>query len=100
MGLVSDLTGNVVLDPDEEVQAAVRLVFALFEQYGSALAVVKHFTVHHLRFPERLWQRTRKGALVDIEDRDAPVCFECGSLMVRNGACYKCLNCGSTSGCS
>ena len=44
--------------------------------------------------------RPRKGALVDIEDRDAPVCFECGSLMVRNGACYKCLNCGSTSGCS
>jgi ribonucleoside-diphosphate reductase alpha chain len=43
---------------------------------------------------------TRKGALVDIEDRDAPVCFECGSLMVRNGACYKCMNCGSTSGCS
>ncbi len=43
---------------------------------------------------------SRRGALVDIEDRDAPVCFECGSLMVRNGACYKCLNCGSTSGCS
>jgi ribonucleoside-diphosphate reductase alpha chain len=42
----------------------------------------------------------KKGALVDIEDRDAPVCFECGSLMVRNGSCYKCLNCGSTSGCS
>jgi ribonucleoside-diphosphate reductase alpha chain len=42
----------------------------------------------------------KKGALVDIEDRDAPVCYECGSLMVRNGACYKCLNCGSTSGCS
>jgi ribonucleoside-diphosphate reductase alpha chain len=42
----------------------------------------------------------KKGAMVDIEDRDAPVCFECGSLMVRNGACYKCLNCGSTSGCS
>ena len=43
VGLVYDLTGKVVLDPDEEVQAAVRLVFALFEQYGSALAVVKHF---------------------------------------------------------
>ena len=64
VGLVYDPTGKVVLDPDEEVQAAVRLVFALFEQYGSALAVVKHFTVHHLRFPERLWQRTRKGELV------------------------------------
>ncbi len=31
---------------------------------------------------------------------DAPSCSECGALMIRNGACYKCLNCGSTSGCS
>ena len=38
--------------------------------------------------------------LVDIEDRDAPICVDCGSLMVRNGACYKCMNCGATSGCS
>jgi ribonucleoside-diphosphate reductase alpha chain len=50
--------------------------------------------------PQTREQPAKKGALVDIEDRDAPVCFECGSLMVRNGACYKCLNCGSTSGCS
>jgi ribonucleoside-diphosphate reductase alpha chain len=31
---------------------------------------------------------------------DAPPCPECGTIMVRNAACYKCLNCGSTSGCS
>ncbi|MDD2785744.1 MAG: vitamin B12-dependent ribonucleotide reductase [Patescibacteria group bacterium] len=31
---------------------------------------------------------------------DAPACDTCGSIMVRNGACYKCLNCGATSGCS
>ncbi len=31
---------------------------------------------------------------------DAPPCDLCGGLMVRNGTCYKCLNCGSTSGCS
>jgi ribonucleoside-diphosphate reductase alpha chain len=31
---------------------------------------------------------------------DAPSCMDCGSIMVRNGSCYKCLNCGSTSGCS
>jgi ribonucleoside-diphosphate reductase alpha chain len=31
---------------------------------------------------------------------DAPPCPECGSIMVRNGSCYKCLNCGATSGCS
>lgn len=31
---------------------------------------------------------------------DAPVCQFCGSLMVRNGSCYRCMTCGSTSGCS
>src|SRR5438270_1685954 len=64
IGLVYDPIGRVVLDPDEEVQAVVRLVFDLFEHYRSALAVVKHFNTHHLRFPDRLWQRTRKGELV------------------------------------
>jgi ribonucleoside-diphosphate reductase alpha chain len=31
---------------------------------------------------------------------DAPTCSECGGLMTRNGSCYKCGNCGGTSGCS
>jgi ribonucleoside-diphosphate reductase alpha chain len=31
---------------------------------------------------------------------DAPSCSECGMLMTPNGSCYKCANCGSTSGCS
>jgi len=31
---------------------------------------------------------------------DAPACVFCGSLMVRNGSCYRCMECGSTSGCS
>jgi ribonucleoside-diphosphate reductase alpha chain len=31
---------------------------------------------------------------------DAPVCAECGGMMTRNGSCYKCENCGGTSGCS
>src|SRR2546426_12190843 len=56
VGLVYDPIGRVVLGPDEEGQAAVRLVFDLFEQYASALAVGKHFTRPHLRFPDRLWQ--------------------------------------------
>jgi ribonucleoside-diphosphate reductase alpha chain len=34
------------------------------------------------------------------KEMDAPPCPECGAFMVRNGACYKCLNCGATSGCS
>ena len=64
VGLVLDPAGQVVLDPDEEVQQAVRLVFALFEQGGSALAVVKQFTGQHLRFPTRLWGKRHGGELV------------------------------------
>ena len=35
-----------------------------------------------------------------VSETDAPPCHECGTLMVRNGACHKCPNCGATSGCS
>jgi ribonucleoside-diphosphate reductase alpha chain len=35
-----------------------------------------------------------------VNQADAPSCSTCGSIMIRNGACYKCLNCGGTSGCS
>ena len=35
-----------------------------------------------------------------VQETDAPPCHECGTLMVRNGACHKCPNCGATSGCS
>jgi len=53
-------------------------------------------------------QRPRTGspihaadALASIVDLgDAPTCHVCGSIMVRNGSCYKCMSCGSTSGCS
>lgn len=31
---------------------------------------------------------------------DAPSCQFCGALMVRNGSCYRCMECGNTSGCS
>jgi hypothetical protein len=35
-----------------------------------------------------------------IARSDAPTCSECGSIMVPNGSCHKCINCGTTSGCS
>ncbi|MGB6064957.1 MAG: vitamin B12-dependent ribonucleotide reductase, partial [Desulfomonilaceae bacterium] len=31
---------------------------------------------------------------------DAPACYDCGAIMVRQGSCYECLNCGATTGCS
>jgi ribonucleoside-diphosphate reductase alpha chain len=40
-------------------------------------------------------------ALSNIVDLgDAPTCSFCGSIMTRNGSCYRCMSCGSTSGCS
>jgi len=35
-----------------------------------------------------------------LNQADAPPCHTCGEIMVRNGACYRCANCGTTSGCS
>ena len=32
-------------------------------------------------------------------DEDAPPCSHCGAIMIRSGTCYKCVNCGATSGC-
>ena len=47
---------------------------------------------------------TADGHVVDelgfSPQSDAPSCADCGSIMIRNGSCYKCLNCGATSGCS
>ena len=40
------------------------------------------------------------GNITFVNHDDAPACSGCGGIMVRNGACYKCLNCGATSGCS
>jgi len=40
-------------------------------------------------------------AMKDVIDMgDAPSCHVCGSIMTRNGSCYRCMSCGSTSGCS
>src|SRR5207247_812045 len=48
--------------------------------------------------------RTEVAPLNDLKSMyvldDAPSCAACGSIMVRNGSCYKCPNCGETSGCS
>jgi ribonucleoside-diphosphate reductase alpha chain len=42
----------------------------------------------------------RKELAAFRSQADAPSCHYCGSIMTRNGSCYRCANCGSTSGCS
>src|SRR2546422_5623669 len=64
IGLVYDVAGQIVFDPDEEIHSAVRQVFEVFATSRSALAVVKYFGDHGLQIPDRLWQRTCKDAVV------------------------------------
>ncbi len=44
--------------------------------------------------------RTKSQFAAIQNQEDAPPCSTCGSIMVRSGACYKCSNCGTTSGCA
>ncbi len=45
-------------------------------------------------------QQDAMGAALSEMDGDAPACPTCGHITVRNGSCYKCLNCGDSLGCS
>ena len=45
-------------------------------------------------------ERKQSRSQVFINQADAPSCHNCGSIMIRSGTCYKCFNCGETSGCS
>ena len=72
-GLVHDATSQIVLDPDEQVQQAVRLVFEVFDELGSARAVVKHFATHKLLFPTRIYGGERAGELTWVRLRHSRV---------------------------
>jgi ribonucleoside-diphosphate reductase alpha chain len=45
-------------------------------------------------------EQRRAEQRIYVQQADAPVCLECGGWMTRSGTCYRCMNCGSTSGCS
>jgi ribonucleoside-diphosphate reductase alpha chain len=45
-------------------------------------------------------EMSQPGLAGVAHSEDAPSCSDCGAIMVRNGSCYRCMNCGSTSGCS
>jgi DNA invertase Pin-like site-specific DNA recombinase len=64
VGLVYDAQGRVVLDPDRQVQDALRALFATYERTGSGSATVQYFREQGLLFPRRLRRGLRKGELV------------------------------------
>ncbi len=64
VGLEYDQQDHVVLDPDRQVQQALRTVFQTYERAGSACAVVRFFREQNLLFPRRLRRGPNKGQLV------------------------------------
>jgi len=64
MGFVYDGRQRIVLDPDEQIQRAVRLVFETFRRTGSAKRVVRHFFTEGIQFPRRLAAGPRAGEII------------------------------------
>jgi len=60
----------------------------------------KTVTVPAARQPALPGLESRDAAQMFVNQADAPPCPTCGMVMVRNGACYKCGNCGTVHGCS
>src|SRR5262249_12035845 len=64
---------EIVLDPDQEVQGAVRTVFELFQRDGTAYAVVERFNELGLHFPRRQWGGAWDGKLIWGRPTHSPV---------------------------
>jgi DNA invertase Pin-like site-specific DNA recombinase len=63
VGLVYDAAGQVVFDPDTQVQESVRLLFATFARTGTLYGTVRYFRQQGLLFPTRVAAGARKGEL-------------------------------------
>ena len=64
VGLVYDGDGQVILDPDRQVQDAVRLLFQTFQRTGVARQVVRYFREEKLLFPRRMHYGPHKGEII------------------------------------
>jgi len=64
VGFCYDEQDRIVVDPDDEVRGAVQLVFRLFQETGSAYAVVQRFAQDGLRFPKRAYGGAWAGKLI------------------------------------
>ena len=96
------------LPRESQLSVGINLVEEVDEEKvsGGTEAVVKSLTNEKPVDQPNLFEAapdqsaTRAHTQTFDNQSDAPACDTCGSIMVRNAACYKCLNCGATSGCS
>jgi len=63
IGYVRTQTGELVMDPDEQVQQVVRLIFEQFERLGTINAVLKHLVKHQITMPIRPHRGAERGQL-------------------------------------
>ena len=63
IGFLYDAGSRVILDPDQQVQQSIRLLFETFRRLGSAVAVVKEFRRQGLQFPRRRCRGLTPGLL-------------------------------------
>lgn len=82
-----------------EEQVSVTHTKVITETISKTTTVEQEVPEHEEVDLEKLKKEQAQMALKQ-NNQDAPLCSECGAVMIRNGACYKCLDCGATSGCS
>ena len=82
VGYCYDEEGSVIVDPDEEVRGAVKLLFETFRQTGSGYAVVQKFARLGLKFPKRAYGGVWKGKLIW-----GRLCYERVGSILKN-PCY------------
>ena len=94
------------LSPEAQFRAGVNLREEYAEDKPSAVAGQVAESLQASRGatlaaagPPKVPSRTSEFAPIQNQE-DAPPCSTCGSLMIRSGSCYKCTNCGTTSGCA
>ncbi len=80
----------------KEAQEKAAKVLELDEQMAIPADTQSH--AHGNNGESNPWADREK--MITLRHGDAPPCHECGTIMVRSGICYRCTNCGATSGCS
>jgi ribonucleoside-diphosphate reductase alpha chain len=89
------------LSPEAQFRAGVNMREEPADDTGPVSVAPAPATVAAARAEakaEPAGKKSEFGALRNQED--APPCSTCGSIMIRSGSCYKCHNCGTTSGCA
>jgi DNA invertase Pin-like site-specific DNA recombinase len=76
MGYLRRMSGEVILDPDEQAQATIRLVFELFDRFRTIGKVMRYLADHNIRMPVRVrggahkgeleWHRINRGSLQNL----------------------------------